>query len=86
MTSTYFDVPEPIRAFNVELRFDHPCWTVIKCDMDGPRFSYDRPDVNDYIRSYQSSIEEIRKYKTLMEEGIISRQEFDVKKRQLLGI
>lgn len=126
----YFDVPEPFRTFNVELRFDHPYWTVIKCDMDGPSFSNDRPDVNDYIRSYQRSIEEIeklvaalkavafpeateqsigigvagaqavhiasappadaieeiKKYKSLMEDGIISQQEFDSKKKQLLGI
>ena len=126
----YFDVPEPFRAFNVELHFDHPYWTVIKCDMDGPRFSNDRPDVNDYINSYQRSIqeieklvsalktvafpsapeqsfglgaagaqavhttiaqptdaiEEIKKYKALMEDGIISPQEFDAKKKQLLGI
>lgn len=100
----------------------------MKCDMDGPRFDNYRPDVNDYIRSYQSrieelekivtafktvafpgapehsispgtvqgghpaivhpadAIEEIKKYKALMEEGIISQQEFDAKKRQLLGI
>lgn len=126
----YFDVPEPFKAFNVELYFDHPYWSVIKCDMDGPRFSNASPDVNDYIRSYQRSIEdieklvsalkmvafpnapeqclslgivapqtahgsiaptndpieEIKKYKALMEEGIISQQEFDAKKKQLLGI
>lgn len=124
----YFDVPEPFRAFNVVLHFDHPYWTVIKCDMDGPRFDNNLPDVNDYIRSYQRSIEEleklvvafktvafpsapeqsigsgtaqaghiasappadaieeIKKYKALMEDGIISQQEFDVKKKQLLGI
>jgi hypothetical protein len=126
----YFDVPEPFHAFNVELHLDHPYWTVIKCDMDGPRFDNKRPNVNDYLRSYQSSIEEIeklvaalrkvsfpnapeqsiglgavgaqvvqttvaasadaideiRKYKALMEEGIITKQELDAKKRQLLGI
>ncbi len=126
----YFDVPEPFKAFNVELRFDHPYWTVIKCDMDGPRFDNTNPDVNDYIQSYQQSmeeieklvtafktvafpdapeqsavpgaagaqaapataapsvdaIEEIKKYKALMEEGVISQQEFDAKKKQLLGI
>jgi hypothetical protein len=125
-----FDVPEPFRTFNVELHFEHPYWTMIKCDMDGPRFSSDRPDVNDYISSYQRSIEEleklvaalktvafpgaseqsigfgseevqavqttiaphvdaieeIKKYKALMDEGIISQQDFDAKKRQLLGI
>ncbi|MEW9122279.1 MAG: SHOCT domain-containing protein [Thermotaleaceae bacterium] len=125
-----FDVPEPFHAFNVELHFDHPYWTLIQCDMEGPRFNNTHPDVNDYLRSYQRSmeeieklvvalrtvafpgvseqsiglgaagaqavhiastspvdaIEEIKKYKTLMEEGIISQQEFDAKKRQLLGI
>lgn len=126
----YFNIPEPFQAFNVKLHFDHPYWTVIKCDMNGPRFSNDHPDVNDYIRAYQNnikeieklvralktvafpgavelsidlgassaqvvhttialpadSIEEIKKYKTLMEEGIIFQQEFDAKKKQLLGI
>lgn len=126
----YFNVPEPFQEFAVELHFNHPYWTVIKCDMDGPRFNNTHPDVNSYIRSYQQNIEEIekmvaslkmvafpeapeqsigiglngvqavhttsaspvdaieeiKKYKTLMEEGIISQQEFDAKKKQLLGI
>jgi len=126
----HFDVPEPFHAFNVELHFNHPYWTVIKCDMNGPRFDNNLPDVDDYIRSYQQSmeeieklvatlktvafpeapeqsiglgmtgaqavhtttatpgdaIEEIKKYKALMEDGIIFQQEFDAKKKQLLGI
>ncbi|NLK36515.1 MAG: DUF4428 domain-containing protein [Epulopiscium sp.] len=128
----FFDIPEPFDKFNVKLCFDHPYWKVIKCDMDGPRFDNTTPDVNDYLRSYQSNmeeieklvaafktvafpraqeqsigfggnvgtvgtiqttetphvdaIEEIKKYKALMEEGIITHQEFDAKKRQLLGI
>lgn len=126
----YFDIPEPFQSFNVELHFDHPYWTVIKCDMEGPRFSNDLPDVNDYIRDYKrsieeieklvlalktvsfpgvpeqsispgtagvqavhttiappaDSIEEIKKYKALMEEDIISQEEFDAKKKQLPGI
>ncbi len=128
-TTQFFDISEPFQAFNVELHFDHPYWTVVKCDMEGPRFNNTHPNVHDYIRSYQSSleeierlvaafktvafaeapeqsmslgiamqgvhttmapptdaIEEIKKYKALMEEGIISQQEFDAKKRQLLGI
>lgn len=32
------------------------------------------------------AIEEIKKYKALMEEGVISLQEFEAKKKQLLGI
>ena len=126
----YFDIPEPFQTFNVELHLDHPYWTVIKCDMEGPRFDNNRPDVNDYIREYKRSIEEIeklvlalktisfqgipgrfmgsstvraqevnivsappvdaieeiKKYKALMEEGIISQKEFEAKKKQLLGI
>lgn len=126
----YFDVPEPFKAFNVELHFEHPYWNVIRCDMEGPKFSNDRPDVNDFINAYQrniqeieklvsalktvafpnaaeqsvglgntvsqpvhtsvappaDAIEEIKKYKSLMEEGIITREEFDAKKKQLLGI
>ncbi|WP_352400879.1 DUF4428 domain-containing protein [Anaerotignum sp.] len=126
----YFDIPEPFQTFNVELHFDHPYWTVLKYDMDGPRFNNNLPDVNNYLRSYQQSIEEIeklvaalrtvafpdvaeqsigpgmmgmgtlytnmapptdvieeiKKYKALMEDGIISQQEFEAKKKQLLGI
>ncbi len=123
-----FSVAEPLGAFNVELHLNHPYWTVIKCDMDGPRFDSHNPDVNNYLRTYQCSmeeleklvaglgtvafpgapeqsigpgtaqavhiasappgdaIEEIKKYKALMEGGIISQQEFEAKKRQLLGI
>jgi len=125
-----FNIPEPFRAFNAEFRFDHPYWTVVKCDMDGPRFSNEYPDVNDYINDYKrcieeieklvralktvsfpgvpeltaglgvstiqavhataaspvDAIEEIKKYKALMEDGIITQQEFEAKKKQLLGI
>ncbi|MDF2586416.1 MAG: hypothetical protein K0S41_257 [Anaerocolumna sp.] len=56
-----FDVPGPFQTFNVELHFDHPYCTVIKCDIDAPKFSSDNPDLNDYIRSYQCSIERIEK-------------------------
>ena len=126
----YFNMPEPFRTFNVELHFDHPYWTVIQCDMEGPRFDNTHPDVNNYLRSYQQSMEEIeklvaalrtvsfpsapeqsmssggvgaqgmhiasassidaideiKKYKALMEDGIISQNEFNAKKKQLLGI
>ena len=124
----YFNFPEPFRAFNVELHFNHPYRTVIKCNMDGPRFDNTYPDVSNYLRSYQQNmeeieklaaalrtvafpevseqyfgsgrmqalhtnmapptdaIEEIKRYKELMEDGVISQQEFEAKKKQLLGI
>ncbi|MDD2971199.1 MAG: DUF4428 domain-containing protein [Lachnospiraceae bacterium] len=125
------DISEPFHSFQVEIHLNHPYWKVVTCDMNGPTFSNDRPDVNDYIRDYQNDIEEIeklvnalktvafpqaveqsvgapglggfvqqvqqpqqagdtiediKKYKSLMEEGIISQEEFQEKKRQLLGI
>lgn len=123
----FFNIPEPFDNFNVEFHFNHPYWKVIKCDMEGPRFDNNNPDVGDYIRKYQDkkveieklvdalaniafsgvpissvntantntfnssyscmdAIEEIKKYKALMEDGTISSQEFDAKKKQLLRI
>jgi hypothetical protein len=125
-----FNVSEPFRAFNLELHFEHPYWKVIKCGMSGPRFDNTHPDVNNYLRDYRRSmeeieklvaalrtvtfpdateqsvslgaagtqaihttmpsladvIEEIKKYKALLKDGIISQQEYDAKRRQLLGI
>ena len=122
------NVPEPFHTFNVELHFNHPYWTVIQCDMDGPRFNNTSPDVDDYLCSYQQSmeeieelvaalrtvafpgapeqsaglgaaqavhttlsplgdiIEELKKYKAMMDNGVISQNEFDAKKKQLLEI
>lgn len=57
----FFNIPEPFRAFNAELHFDHPYWTVIKCDMNGPRFDNTHPDVYNYLRDYRRSMEEIEK-------------------------
>jgi hypothetical protein len=51
--------PKPFKAFNVELHFNHPYWTVVKFDMNGPRFNSIKPDVNDYLQSYKQNIEKI---------------------------
>ncbi|MDF3003200.1 MAG: hypothetical protein K0Q48_3319, partial [Bacillota bacterium] len=56
-----FNVSEPFRAFNLELHFEHPYWKVIKCGMSGPRFDNTHPDVNNYLRDYRRSMEEIEK-------------------------
>jgi hypothetical protein len=61
MPTQYVNIPVPFQTFNVELHFDHPYWTVIKCEMDGPRFNNTHPDVNDYLNDYQRSMEEIKK-------------------------
>jgi hypothetical protein len=99
--------------------------------MSGPSFSSSNPDVNDYLRDYHKSqeeierlaralmsvafpnaveqvagqgifatsqtainfsappadaFEEIKKFKSLLDEGIITKEEFDAKKKQLMGI
>lgn len=44
-----------------------------------------RQDNNDSTKNYLSA-DEILKYKQLLDEGIITQEEFDVKKKQLLGL
>ena len=36
--------------------------------------------------SSESSADQIKKYKELLDDGIISQEEFDAKKKQLLGL
>ena len=123
-----FDVPEPFKSFNVEIRFNHPYWDVFTADMSGPSFNNSYPDADDYLRDYNrdfatidqlaralmrvafpdapeqrvmacgtvmgavapavnvDAVEEIKRFKALVEQGIITEEEFAAKKRQLLGI
>ena len=121
------DIPEPFKAFNVELKFDHPYWTTFRCDMSAPTFNNDFPDIENYLGEYQRDVEvmerlasllmqvafpgagesnaapsgcqsassapsaectanDIIKFKSLLDAGVITQEEFDAKKRQLLGI
>lgn len=124
------DIIEPFRQFNVEIHLDHPYWSNICCDMPGPNFSNDYPDVSDYLYEYNRNIEtmeelahllmqiafpnvgentvsgvyqsevaavtesvdavdvisEIKRYKELLTEGIITEEEFNEKKKKLMGI
>lgn len=43
-------------------------------------------DKKEIIVNSQSDADEIRKYKALLDEGIISQEEFEAKKKQLLGL
>jgi hypothetical protein len=52
----------------------------------GRRFDVCVDGVQTTVASHADAIDEIRKHKALLEEGLISQQEFDAKKRQLLGI
>ena len=38
------------------------------------------------LEDHKSDAEEIKKYKELLDSGIISQEEFDAKKKQLLGL
>ena len=42
------------------------------------------PTINQ--ESHQSNADEIKKYKELLDSGIITQEEFDAKKKQLLGL
>lgn len=53
-TTTRIDIPEPFRAFLVEIQFEHPYWSVFTADLSGPTFDNDIPRVDDYLRDYQS--------------------------------
>lgn len=139
-----FDIPEPFKNFNVEIRFNHPYWRLFTADMSGPTFNNDYPSVDDYLRQYNEKaatmedlaralmevafpgapdlgsdpiitttinmagfnpaatrsapvaaapaagsgdvVAEIQRFKQLMDQGIITEEEFTAKKRQLLGI
>ena len=48
--------------------------------------SYKNNDVIEVTGSISSSADEILKYKNLLEQGIITQEEFDAKKKQLLGL
>jgi hypothetical protein len=119
------DISEPFREFRVELKFEHPYWTVFRCDMSAPIFNNDFPNAADYLREYQRGVEamerlaallmqvafpgagevsaagpsasaaassaeraadDIMKFKSLLDAGVITQMEFDAKKKQLLGI
>ena len=38
------------------------------------------------VSNEASSVEDLKKYKELLDTGVISQEEFDAKKKQLLGI
>lgn len=48
----YFAVFEPFSEFKIELQFDHPYWSVIRCNRKGPEFSASQPNINDYLHLY----------------------------------
>ena len=48
--------------------------------------NYKNNDVVEVTGSTSSSADEILKYKNLLEQGIITQEEFDAKKKQLLGL
>lgn len=125
------NVQEPFRKFRVEIRLAHPYWRIVEADKNGPTFSNQYPDAQEYLRSYDKdvrlmqklaellqalafpdapektqtaspkkvhsvpivpqggsadAISEIQRYKALLDQGILTEEEFAAKKRQLLGI
>lgn len=52
----HMNIPEPFKKFIVEIRLDHPYWSVFTADMSGPVFSDTYPDPDDYLRKYQKDV------------------------------
>lgn len=48
--------------------------------------TYDAPDEAEERARYPDNSEQIRNYKKLMDDGIITQEEFEAKKKQLLGL
>lgn len=123
------DLPGPFNSFNIEIQLDHPYWSCLTADMSAPAFDNDRPDIEDYLSTYDEKIalmeqlalalmdiaypdapidmsgnvddlepvtsnasagvsvaDEIKKFKELLDMGVLTEEEFTAKKKQLLGI
>lgn len=123
-----FEEPKLFSGFRVEITLEHPYWTSYEETSGAPAFDDWVPSIDDYLKSYQKSVDdlhllaaklmhmidsdagetqiesakaqttysaaaapvdavaEIQRFKDLMEQGIITEEEFTAKKRQLLGI
>lgn len=125
-----FDVPVPFRHFYVEVALDHPYWAGYRWEISGPSMDQYNPDIDSYLREYETKVEElhglavnlmelicpgapeicgydtaadtpvpvtpaaaendvieqIQKYKALLDAGVLTEDEFAAKKKQLLGI
>lgn len=56
----HFDIPEPFKAFILNINVDHPYWNELIADMDGPRFNNNDPSVRDYDRDYMRDCDTIQ--------------------------
>ncbi|MCL2334103.1 MAG: SHOCT domain-containing protein [Candidatus Methanoplasma sp.] len=54
--------------------------------VESPFFNSGSSGTNDPGANKASSADEIRKYKELLDEGIITQEEFDIAKKRLLGL
>ena len=132
--NTYIrDIPEPFKAFHIEIHVQHPYWSVITAEVKGPTFRDQTPDADQYFSEYSDladlaeqlamalmgiafpntssdpispeefaisrainraapvsnqvdTVEELKRYKALLDQGILTEEEFAAKKRQLLGL
>lgn len=127
-TDTSFS--DPMRDWHIVITLEHPYWTKLETELDGPFWDNSEPDCVKFIRDYDTSIkklkefamgmlrtcfpevlarteqannaakaaaaapaapatgaaEEIKKFKELLDVGAITQEEFDAKKKQLLGL
>ena len=55
------DLHEPFEKFCVEIRFEHPYWSVMKSEPKGPTFNDSDPSANDYLKEYNEMVTELDK-------------------------
>jgi len=130
-TMPYINLDEPFKNYHVELILDHPYWYEFREKLQGPIINNSYPSVDEYLRDYDKTseemrelalklmrlinvsapviragsemyaappvmasapaaetnvVEELKKYKELLDMGIITEEEFTAKKRQLMDI
>ena len=84
-----FRESSPFRQFVVELELDHPYWKAYRNELDAPETgaaSAAQTAAPAQAGGASNTIEELKQYKSLLDAGVLTEEEFAAKKRQLLGI
>ena len=56
----YIEFPTPFQYFQMEFQLDHPYWTTFMKQEEGPILNRQRPNIEEYRRTYTERVEEFR--------------------------
>ncbi|MBE6008943.1 MAG: hypothetical protein E7235_07080, partial [Lachnospiraceae bacterium] len=59
-TAPYINLDEPFKDYHVELILDHPYWYDMREKLQGPLINNTYPSVDQYLRDYDKTTEEMR--------------------------